>query len=385
MQLLPEIVAMSAEFIELRHKFHEHPELGFQEFNTAKIVAFHLKEWGYEVAENFGRTGVVGLLKKGQGTRSIALRADMDALPMQEETGLAYASKVAGVMHACGHDGHTASLLLTAKYLKDVDFNGTLNLVFQPSEESDSGALRMIEDGLFIRFPTDYIFGWHNMPNPDPSKKFLVKSGGIMASSDEIHIEIQGRGGHASAPQFANDPTIVAANIITALQTVVSRSIDPQESIVLSTGGIIAGNASSYNIIPDKVTLLMNMRALDSNLREESLKKIEDISKGIGSAYGASVHFRVNASVGVTENDADATQLAKEAGLEVFGDSCLFEFKSVMGAEDFSAFSSQVKSAYCFINNGESAYVHNPKYDFNDELLAQAASYFSRLVINYLK
>lgn len=387
MKLNQKIVALKEEFVKIRHKIHEEPELGFEEFETSKLVAKLLKEYGYEVHEGIGGTGVVGVMKKGNGEKKLMLRADMDALPMQEHAECGYKSKRDGKMHACGHDGHTATLLLAAKYLSSFDYNGTLTLIFQPAEEKGAGARAMIEDGLFEKFPTDFIFGYHNMPNfNDGAGLFFCKSGGLMASIDIAKITIKGKGGHGSAPQFTKDPTIVAAQLLLALQTIVSRNTDPQEALVLSCGGILAGNDMSFNIIPDECTMLLSTRALDPKIREFVLKEIKRISEQMAGVFDVEIICDITMGSSVTFNDEDATKIALNAAREVFGeDKVCSEFKSLMGSEDFGEYAKYTKAAYCFINNGRGEYVHHPKYLFNDDLLVYGACYYEQLVKDYLK
>lgn len=384
MKLIQEIVNVEKEFIELRHRLHKYPELSLEEFSTSKIVQEKLQEYGYSVSI-VGGSGVVGQLKKGSGGKKIGIRADMDALPIHEEAEVEYKSTIPNKMHACGHDGHTTTLLLAARYLKDVPFNGTLNLIFQPAEESGGGAINMVNDGLFEKFPCDYIFAYHNMPG-DEKKKFFVKPGGIMASSDEIFVKIIGKGGHGSAPDKSKDPTIAISQIIMTLQTIVSRNTDPQDSIVITVGGIICGSPDSYNIIQEEGSIYLNLRALNSKVRDETINRIKAVVSGISDTLEMKYEFRINGSVGVTENDKTAAELSKAAAIKIFGEENVeTDFKSVMGSEDFSDMQKVCPGAYCFISNGNTAYLHNPKYVFNDELLSQGASYFSQLVIDYLK
>ncbi|CRF41783.1 Hippurate hydrolase [Helicobacter ailurogastricus] len=241
MPLIPEIVAMQEEFQAIRQQIHQDPELGFEEVLTSGLVADKLKEFGYEVHTGVGKTGVVGVLKKGNLAKKIGLRADMDALPMPEHNDLPYKSQIPNRMHACGHDGHSASLLLAAKYLASQEFNGILNLYFQPAEEGLGGAKAMLEDGLLERFDSDMIFGWHNMPL-GTDKKIYLESGAVMASADSYTIEIKGQGGHGSAPEKCKDPILAASLLVVALQSIVSRNIDPQHSAVVSVGAFNAGN-----------------------------------------------------------------------------------------------------------------------------------------------
>ncbi|HEG3339380.1 TPA: amidohydrolase [Campylobacter jejuni] len=383
MNLIPEILDLQGEFEKIRHQIHENPELGFDELCTAKLVAQKLKEFGYEVYEEIGKTGVVGVLKKGNNDKKIGLRADMDALPLQECTNLPYKSKKENVMHACGHDGHTTSLLLAAKYLASQNFNGTLNLYFQPAEEGLGGAKAMIEDGLFEKFDSDYVFGWHNMPFGS-DKKFYLKKGAMMASSDSYSIEVIGRGGHGSAPEKAKDPIYAASLLVMALQSIVSRNVDPQNSAVVSIGAFNAGHA--FNIIPDIATIKMSVRALDNETRKLTEEKIYKICKGITQANDIEIKINKNVVVPVTMNNDEAVDFASEVAKELFGEkNCEFNHRPLMASEDFGFFCEMKKCAYAFLENENDIYLHNSSYVFNDKLLARAASYYAKLALKYLK
>ncbi|MBM0637352.1 M20 family metallopeptidase [Campylobacter sp. VicNov18] len=383
MNLIPEILDLQDEFKKIRHQIHENPELGFDEFHTARLVAQKLKELGYEVYEKIGKTGVVGVLRKGNGGKKIGLRADMDALPLQEDTDLVYKSKKANIMHACGHDGHTASLLLAAKFLANQEFNGTLNLYFQPAEEGLGGAKAMIEEGLFEKFDSDYIFGWHNMPF-GKKKKFYIKKGVMMASSDNYSIEIIGKGGHGSAPQKTKDPIYAASLLVVALQSIVSRNINPQSSAVVSIGAFNAGYA--FNVIPDKVEIKMSVRALDEESRRLSEEKIGKICQGIAQANDILIQINKNPVAPLTMNDEHAVEFACEVAKEIFGEeNCEFNHSPLMASEDFGFFCEKRKCAYAFLENENDIYLHDCNYVFNDELLARAASYYANLVLKYLR
>lgn len=383
MNLIPEILDLQDEFKNIRHRIHENPELGFDEFITAKLVAQKLKEFGYEVYEGIGKTGVVGVLKKGNSNKKIGLRADMDALPMQECTNLPYKSKKENVMHACGHDGHTTSLLLAAKYLATKEFNGTLNLYFQPAEEGLGGALAMIGDGLFEKFDSDYVFGYHNMPFGS-NKKFYLKKGAMMASSDNYKIEVIGKGGHGSAPEKARDPIYAASLLVVALQSIVSRNISPQNSAVVSIGAINAGHA--FNIIPDIATIKMSVRALDNETRSLVEERINKICKGIAETNDIEIKVGREIVAPVTMNDDMAVDFAAEVAKELFGEeNCEFNHNPLMASEDFGFFCEIKKCAYAFLENENDIYLHNSSYVFNDELLARAASYYAKLALKYLK
>ncbi len=347
MPLIPEIVAMQEEFQAIRQQIHQDPELGFEEVLTSGLVADKLKEFGYEVHTGVGKTGVVGVLKKGNLAKKIGLRADMDALPMPEHNDLPYKSQIPNRMHACGHDGHSASLLLAAKYLASQEFNGILNLYFQPAEEGLGGAKAMLEDGLLERFDSDMIFGWHNIPL-GTDKKIYLESGAVMASADSYTIEIKGQGGHGSAPEKCKDPILAASLLVVALQSIVSRNIDPQHSAVVSVGAFNAGN--TFNIIPDRATLKLSVRALDAESQEIVAEHISKIAKGIALAHGVEIEITKQAAATIMFNDPKATAFAQEVALEVFGkEACCFEYPAAMGSEDFGYFAQLRPCAYAFL------------------------------------
>ncbi|MBZ7991476.1 MULTISPECIES: amidohydrolase [unclassified Campylobacter] len=388
---MKELNNLHKEFIELRHSIHANPELGFNEFDTAKLVANKLKEFGYEVYEGIGKTGVVGVLKKGNSTKSIGLRADMDALSIEECTGLDYASKN-GCMHACGHDGHTAGLLMAAKYLASANFNGTLNLFFQPAEECCdnemlSGAMRMIKDGVLERFKVDYIYGIHNMPISQmkgyENKKFFMKKGVMMAGVSAYKVDFIGLGGHASAPHLCKDPISVANNFVNALYTF--KSLELKDSVVNVTG-FLAGTTKAFNIIPNEASVMINVRGLSNQELEFIDTRIKELATNLANAFNIKAIVKRAENIKATINNDEAHELARLAAIESFGeDECEFEHPHLMGSEDFSAFLDEVKGTYAFINNGDSANLHHPEYNFNDEVLLLASKYFANLVLNYLK
>ncbi|MBZ7930302.1 M20 aminoacylase family protein [Campylobacter molothri] len=383
MKLIPEIVDLKDEFVKIRHQIHENPELGFDEIQTARLVAKKLKDFGYEVYEGIGKTGVVGVLKKGNSDKKIGLRADMDALPMQECAQVDYKSKKENIMHACGHDGHTSSLLLAAKYLAKQEFNGTLNLYFQPAEEGLGGANEMIKDGLFEKFDSDFIFGWHNMPFGS-SKKFYLKKGAMMASSDSYTLEVIGKGGHGSAPEKTKDPIYVASLLVIALQSIVSRNVAPQNSAVVSIGAFNSGYA--FNIIPDNAVLKVSIRSLDNETRKLTEEKLHKICQGIADANDVEIKISKEIIAPITINNDEAVEFASEVAKEIFGEeNCEFNHQPLMGSEDFGFFCEMRKCAYAFLDNENDIYLHNSHYIFNDELLPRAASYYASLVLKYLK
>jgi len=375
----------AAELTEARRHLHAHPELSFVEHETAAFVAERLERWGYEVTRNVGGLGVVGRLKQGEGGRSIAIRADMDALPIAEATGLPYASKVDGKMHACGHDGHTTMLLGAAEYLaRTRHFNGTVNLVFQPAEEAGkgSGAQAMIADGLFERFPCDAIFGLHNHPGA-PVGSFLMRAGPLMAASDTVTIRIVGRGGHASRPHQTVDPIVAAANIVMTLQTVVSRNVGPTETAVVTVGTIHGGTAS--NVIPDSAEIALSVRSFSAEVRDTLEKRIRAIATSVAEAHGASVEIDYERGYPVVRNSEVETAFATEVVKELVGEDKVSVCPLIPGSEDFSYFLEHKPGCFLRLGNGEnSAILHNPKYDFNDGNLTVGAALWARLAERFL-
>jgi hippurate hydrolase len=367
---------------EWRHDIHQHPELAYEEARTAARVVELLKGFGVdEVAEGVGKTGVVGVLRNGEGP-SIGLRADMDALPILEETGLPYKSRHDGVMHACGHDGHTAMLLGAARYLAETrNFNGTVVLVFQPAEEGFAGARAMIEDGLFERFPVDSIYGVHNMPGI-PEGAIALSPGPVMAAADSFSVTVQGKGGHGAMPHLAVDPVVAASAMVTSLQSLVSRDLDPTQTLVISVTKIHGGDA--FNVIPDTVELGGTVRYFDAAVGERNRRRMKEVVEGIAAAHGASVTMSYEEGYPPTSNHANEVEFARGVAGEVVGGEAA-EQPMVMGSEDFSFFLEEKPGAYAFVGNGEGdgpgcISVHNPKYDFNDAILPVGASFFARLV-----
>jgi len=388
--VLPAVRAIADDMVALRHQIHAHPELAFEEFVTSDLVASRLSEWGYTVHRGLGGTGVVGQLKLGHGTRRLGIRADMDALPIQEATGLPYASTVPGRMHACGHDGHTAILLAAARAIADTrDFDGTLNLIFQPAEEGLGGGRRMVEDGLFERFPCDAVFALHNMPG-FPVGRFGFKEGPFMASSDSVTVTVTGRGGHGSAPHLAADPVVAAAHIVIALQTIVSRNVDPRDMAVVSVGAIHGGDAP--NVIPDSVQLRLTVRAYRPEVRQQLRDRITALVQAQAATLGVRAevdyHWRYPALV----NDEASTRFARQVALDWLGaDGLLPELQPLTGSEDFSFMLEACPGSYLIVGNGVGDHhgsggcmVHNPGYDFNDAMLPLAASYWVQLTRRFL-
>ncbi|SOF01307.1 hippurate hydrolase [Burkholderia sp. OK233] len=385
--LIADVVADEQTFVDLRRQIHAHPETGFDVVNTAELVAGLLKEWGYDVHTGIGGTGVVGQLKLGNGTRKIGIRADMDALPIHEQTHLPYASRIPGKMHACGHDGHTAILLAAAKHLATSrSFNGTLNLIFQPDEENLCGARRMIEEGLFERFPCDAVYALHNGPGI-PVGQFVVKMGGVTAASDVATVTLTGVGGHGAMPDRARDPIVAAGSLIMALQTIVSRNLPASEVGVVSIGGIHAG--ATHNVIPETVKLLLNMRSTNPEMRERIEKRVHEIVTLQAQCFGVEASIDYKRLVPVVVNAEAPTTLARDVLTDLVGaENVLTDTKGMMGSEDFAWMSDVVPGCYVVIGNGVGEWggcmVHNPKYDFNDSIISLGASYWAKLVEAYL-
>ncbi|OJI05475.1 M20 aminoacylase family protein [Polynucleobacter sp. MWH-Adler-W8] len=375
------------EFISLRRDIHQHPELAFEEHRTAALVSEKLKSWGYEVHEGIGGTGVVGVLKNGNGEMTIGLRADLDALPINEQTDLEWASKNEGVMHACGHDGHTAMLLAAAKEIADKkEFSGTINLIFQPAEEGGGGALRMMEDGLFKHFPCDAIFAIHNMPGYAVGH-FIFRDGPTMSSSDYATIEILGVGGHGGMPHRASDPIVAASSIVMALQTIVSRNVDPQQSAVITVGAFNAGHAN--NVIPARAKLELSVRALDPQVRIDLEKRIKELVQSQAESFGLTAVVNWKRGYAVLVNSAAETEFARNVAADLFGEAAITcQGPALSGSEDFAFMLEKIPGSYLFIGNGDTpgtCMVHNPAYDFNDGNIAIGATFWSELVKQYLK
>ncbi|MER9614916.1 MULTISPECIES: M20 aminoacylase family protein [unclassified Mesorhizobium] len=374
----------AAELAAARQHLHAHPELSFQEHETAAYVAERLESWGYEVTRNVGGLGVVGRLRQGSG-RSIAIRADMDALPITEATNLPYASQASGKMHACGHDGHTTMLLGAAEYLaRTRHFNGTVNLIFQPAEEAGkgSGAQAMIADGLFERFPCDAIFGLHNHPGA-PTGSFLMRAGPLMAASDTVTIRIAGRGGHASRPHLTVDPIVAAANIVMTLQTVVSRNVNPIETAVVTVGTIHGGTAS--NVIPEHAEITLSVRSFSAEIRDRLEQRIRNIAALVAQAHGATVEIEYERGYPVVVNSERETSFATDIAVELVGQDKVSVCPLIPGSEDFSYFLEHKPGCFLRLGNGEdSAILHSSKYDFNDGNLTVGAALWARLTERFL-
>ncbi len=383
--MIERITGFAQSLVALRHDLHMHPELAFAEHRTSAIVAGELARLGFAVTTGVAGTGVVGTLVKGSSRRSIALRADMDALPIHETTGLSYASQTPGKMHACGHDGHTTMLLGLARYLAESgNFNGTVHLIFQPAEEDISGAKRMVEQGLFKTFPVDMVFAAHNLPG-DPVGRITLRPGAMTASIDIVDIIIRGHGGHGAFPHQARDPVVAAAAAITALQTIVSRSIDPLEPAAVTVGAIHGGVLATA--IPDHVALKIGVRTCSIKVQEQLASQIPSLLRHQAESFGCTAE--VDYGVGITYppciNDPEATRLVREVAL-----SCgnkpedMDRVGPLMFAEDFSFMLQKVPGCYFGIGNGPSRNLHDSAYDFNDELLIKGTEFWGRLVEHVL-
>ena len=376
------------EFIQLRRDIHRHPELAFEEHRTSDLVAAKLQSWGYAVQRGLGGTGVVGTLKRGHSEHKLGLRADMDALPIQEATGADWTSIHNGLMHACGHDGHTAMLLAAAKALaQETAWDGTLNLIFQPAEEGGGGAVRMMADGLFAQHPCDAVFAMHNMPGV-PVGHFVFREGAAMASSDYVTIRIHGTGGHGAMPHRAADPLVAAAAIITALQTIVSRNVDPLHTAVVTVGALHAGQAN--NVIPALATMELSVRSLDPQVRQLLEQRIKALVVAQAESFGVKAEIDWRPGYSALVNSAAETDFARQVALALVGpERVTLNGPALTGSEDFAFMLEKVPGSYLLIGNGAgdsagACMVHNPGYDFNDDNIATGAAYWVALAQAYL-
>lgn len=376
------------KYTALRRQIHQHPELGFEEQNTSDLVAKRLTEWGYKVHRGLGKTGVVGTLKVGTSNKVIGIRADMDALPIQEKNDKTWISKIPHKFHGCGHDGHTTMLLCAAEYLAATqNFDGTLHVIFQPAEETLYGGKQMMDDGLFDLFPCDVIYAIHNMPALKKGE-FYVTKGAMMASSDTVHIEVTGKGGHGAMPERTIDAAVVACHIVVALQTIVSRNVAPQEAAVITVGSIQSGDAP--NVVNEKALLKLSIRSLHADVRKLLLQRITEVAEGQAKSFGATVKIdHINGSP-VLINGDQATDFAVQVATEMFGaDKVHTDLSPVMGSEDFAfMLEAHPNGAYFFIGNGDqpgNCMVHNPGYVFDDDLIIPAAAFWCGITEEYLK
>jgi len=388
MPVINRVADLQPDIQAWRRDIHEHPELLYDVHRTAAFVADRLREFGCdEVATGLGRTGVVGVIKgrkpAGAGDiKVIGLRADMDALPIEEATKLPYASKTPGKMHACGHDGHTAMLLGAARYLAETrNFAGDAVVIFQPAEEGGAGAAAMIKDGLMDRFAIDQVYGMHNGPRM-PIGSFAIKSGPVMAATDSIDIRIEGLGGHAARPHKCIDSVLVGAQLVTALQSIVSRTVDPLESAVVSMCEFHAGNAR--NVIPQTAELKGTVRTLTAEVREMVEKRVREVVAGVAQMTGAKIELVYDRGYPVAVNHALQTDVARRVAEEIAGDANVHEIAPQMGAEDFAYMLEARPGAFIFCGNGNSAGLHHPAYNFNDDAIVFGTSYWVKLVENTL-
>ncbi|WP_186387649.1 MULTISPECIES: M20 aminoacylase family protein [unclassified Stappia] len=382
MPIINRFADLAEEITEWRRDIHAHPELLYDTHRTSELVADKLKAFGVdEVATGIGRTGVVGVIKgrsNGSG-KVIGLRADMDALPLDEITGKPYASTVPGKMHACGHDGHTAMLLGAAKYLSETrNFDGTVVVIFQPAEEGGAGAKAMVDDGLMDRFGIQEVYGMHNMPG-EPLGSFHIRPGAMMAAADRIQIDIEGVGGHAAKPHEVVDTLLVGAHIIQAVQSIASRNVDPLKSVVVSITAFNGGFTD--NVIPQTARLRGTVRTLDPEIRDLAERRLKEIVPTIAAAFGAKAEVNYKRDYPITINHAKQTEFAAGIARKISGDdNVVTDVAPTMGGEDFSFMLLERPGAFIFVGNGDSANLHHPAYDFNDELIPVGCSYWVKLV-----
>lgn len=395
MKLIEPIVEFQPELQQIRRDIHAHPELCFEEQRTSDVIAQKLTDWGIPVVRGLGGTGVVGIIKNGSGTRAIGLRADMDALPVQEINTFAHASKHAGKMHACGHDGHMAMLLGAARYLSQHrDFDGIVYLIFQPAEEGGGGAKRMMDDGLFDKYPMEAVFGMHNWPGV-PTGTFGVTAGPMMASSNEFEVIVRGKGAHAAQPHKGIDPIMAAIQIAQSWQTIISRNKNPIDSAALSITQIHAGSAT--NVIPDEATLIGTVRTFTTEVLDLIENRMRTVAEHTAAAFDATVDFRFKRNYPPLINHKKETAFAVGVMQSIVGaDKVDAQVEPTMGAEDFAFMLQEKPGCYVFIGNGDGEHrtsghglgpcnLHNPSYDFNDDLLPLGATFWVRLAEAYLR
>ena len=382
MPVIDGVKTLKKEMTAWRRDLHAHPELGFKEERTADVVAEKLESFGIPIKRGLAKTGVIGTLSRGSSKRAIALRADMDALPLQEKNSFAHKSKHDGKMHACGHDGHTAMLLGAAKYIADAgDFDGTVHFIFQPAEEGGGGGKVMVREGLFKKFPCDGVYGLHNWPGMEAGV-IGVRAGPMLASADFFRITVTGVGGHGAMPHRANDPVVVGAEMVSALQTIASRSADPIDAVVVSVTQFHAGSAG--NVIPDEAKLSGTCRTLSAEARDMVETRIRAIVKGVAEAHGVKADVGYHRGYPVLINSADETERARRAAAKVVGDdNVVIDPPPEMGAEDFAYMLQEKPGSYVWLGNGGAVggcMLHNPNYDFNDDVAPIGASYWVSLV-----
>ena len=375
-----------AELRAIRRDIHAHPELAFQENRTSQLVADQLAAWGIEVHRGLAKTGLVGIVhgEKSSSGRAVGLRADMDCLPMHETNNIPHKSTHAGRMHACGHDGHTTMLLGAARYLQETrNFDGTAYLIFQPAEEGGGGGKRMVEEGLFERFPANEVYALHNWPGLQPGQ-MAVRPGPVMAATDEIVITVRGTGGHAAMPHLTVDPVVITAQVISALQTIASRNANPLDAIVISVCSMETSQTGVFNVIPESVKLIGTVRSFRPQTRELAEARIKEIATGIAKAMGGSAQIEYKRGYPSTINTEREAVFAAQVGAQVFGKNNVFtDAEPTMGGEDFSYMLQARPGAYVFLGQGggpNNCYLHNPGYDFNDEVIPLGAGYLAALI-----
>jgi len=373
-----------AELVHIRRDIHAHPELGFEETRTAQLVADKLAAWGIEAHRGIAKTGIVGVIRgRREGARAIGLRADMDCLPLEEVGDVPHRSRHPGRMHACGHDGHTTMLLGAARYLAQTrNFAGTVNVIFQPAEESGGGGRAMVEEGLFERFPCDAVYAIHNWPGLAPGK-IAVRPGPVMAATDEIKIRVHGRGGHGAMPHLAADPVVMAAHVITALQTVASRNVSPVDAVVVSVCSLQSSTLGATNIIPASVELVGTVRSFTAETRALAERRVKEIAGSVAQGLGGRVEIEYRHGYPATVNAAREARFAAEVGETVFGaGNVVTDHEPTMGGEDFAYMLQARPGAYVFLGQGGAqggCLLHNPAYDFNDEVIPLGAGYLAAL------
>lgn len=384
--ILKDLSKYQVEFTNIRHQFHENPEIGFEEVETSNFIAEKLKSWGYSVTRCIAETGLVASLKLGNSKKTIGIRAEMDALPMCENKNeKKWYSHSQGRFHGCGHDGHCATLLCAARYMAEKrDFNGTVNLIFQPAEETLLGAQRMLKDGLFEAFKCDKIFSFHNMPGY-PIGTVILKNGAAMASNDIIHIEVTGKSAHGAYPEQGVDAIIVASHIIIALQSIISRNISPLQSAVITVGSIESGSVP--NIMNEKAYMKLSVRSLDRDVRNLVIQRIKEISNFQAQSFGATSEVKIINGAPGLYNDENSGLLIKQISEKILGTRNVFFIDTpAMGSEDFAfMLESNPNGYYFYLGNGNSANLHHPDYDFNDQLISIGAAIWVELVGTYLK
>jgi len=377
------IEAYKDQINEWFEHLHSNPELSMQEENTASYLSELVKDWGYEVETGIGKYGIVATMKSGDGNGAIGIRADFDALPIQEVNNLPYKSKVEGVSHLCGHDGHSTMLLAAGKYLAETkNFNGTVRLIFQPAEETMQGGPAMIADGLFERFPVDAVYAMHNMPGLELGK-FYFAEGEVMAAVDNWEIELTGKGSHGAMPEHGIDAVVAGSSLVMALQTVVSRNISPANSAVVSVGAFLSGNAG--NMVSQSAILRLSIRTKTQSDRELVLDRIRSITKHQAESYGCKFEIREGVPGAVLVNDPEETRRAAEIAIQSFGeDQVIYPGPGFLASEDFAFMLQKKPGTYCFIGNGDSPMVHHPEFVFNKDILLKGATYCATLVENRL-